>query len=78
MAKKLYRRMFHYYGEIYEAWRARSTKGGDNIKVIYAVRMRIERNSAALGMLARDLIPNTAPKNSADLTIFQFLNYGNT
>ena len=40
--------------------------------------MRIERNSAAFGMLARDLVPNTAPENSADLTIFQFLNYGNT
>ena len=48
------------------------------VRVIYAVRMRIERNSAALGMLARDLIPNTAPKNSADRTIFQSLNYGNT
>ena len=44
----------------------------------YAVRMRIERNSTALGMLARDLIPNIAPKNSADPIIFQSLNYGNT
>jgi hypothetical protein len=51
--------------------------------------MRTERNSATLGVqtrdlsatldvLARDLIPNTAPENSADPTIFQFLNYGNT
>jgi hypothetical protein len=77
IAKKLYRRMFYCYDEICEAWRARPTKGGNNVRVIYTIRIRIERNSAAFGMLIRDLIPNIAPKNSADPTIFQFLNYGN-
>jgi hypothetical protein len=53
------------------------------VRVIHAVRMRcgthahraLQRNA---DVLARDLIPNTVPENSADQTIFQFLNYGNS
>jgi hypothetical protein len=76
MARKLYRRIFYCYGEVCEAWRTRPTEGGDNVRVIHAVRMRIKRYSA--DVLARDLIPNTVSENSADQTIFQFLNYGNS
>src|SRR5258708_6175552 len=78
IAKKLYKYIFHCYNEVCEVWRARPTKRGDNIRVTYTVRMRIKRNSAALNILARDLISNTVPKNSTDRTIFQSLNYGNT
>jgi hypothetical protein len=48
MARKLHRRIFYYYGEVCEAWRTRPTEGGDNVGVIYAVRMRTERYSATL------------------------------
>jgi hypothetical protein len=48
MARKLYRRIFYYYGEICEAWRTRLTKRENNIRVIYAVRMRIMRYSVTL------------------------------
>jgi hypothetical protein len=72
MARKLHRRMFYCYGEVCEAWKTRPTEGEDNIKVIYAVRIRIARQRYA-DVLTRDLIPNTAPENSADPTIFQFL-----
>jgi hypothetical protein len=51
MARKLYRRIFYCYGEVCEvceAWRTRPTEGGDNVRVIHAVRMRTERYSAAL------------------------------
>jgi hypothetical protein len=48
MARKLYRRMFYYYSEVCEAWRTRLTEGRNNVRMIYAVRIRIERNNAAL------------------------------
>jgi hypothetical protein len=48
MARKLHKRIFYYYSEVCEAWKTRPTKGGDNVKVIYAVRMRIKRYNAVL------------------------------
>jgi hypothetical protein len=48
MARKLYRRIFYCYSEICEAWRIRPTEGRNNVKMIYAVRMRIKRYCATL------------------------------
>ena len=83
MARKLYRYIFYYYGEVCEAWKTRPTEGGDNIRVIHAVRIRYGTHAhkalqRSANVLARDLISNIASKNSADQTIFQFLNYGNS
>jgi hypothetical protein len=48
MARKLYRRIFYYCGEVCEAWRIRPTEGRDNVRGIHAVRMRIKRYNVAL------------------------------